>query len=213
MLRLHPPLLTSLDGWIARRDDALSRPEAIRRLVEQALDAESSPQPSSKQTARKASTLAAREIENLGDTSQPLEEQQRRKRTLIRGPKEFREIRADQPKPKRWATFVVGASLPGGLTHWEGHNRLRREKKGARLTVAVISVVTISCVGVARSSSLEELQLSCAQKPIVVGRDGARIGEKLNGYCIGFLEGAFALMEQANCSNGTGQPNLPWKPK
>jgi hypothetical protein len=75
---------------------------------------------------------------------------------------------------------------------------LRREKKGARLTVAVISVVTISCVGVARSSSLEELQLSCAQKTIVVGRDGARIGEKLNGYCIGFLEGAFALMEQAN---------------
>jgi hypothetical protein len=31
---------------------------------------------------------------------QPVAEQQRRKRTLIRGPKEFRDIRADLPKPK-----------------------------------------------------------------------------------------------------------------
>jgi len=31
---------------------------------------------------------------------QPVAEQQRRKRRLIRGPKEFRDIRADLPKPK-----------------------------------------------------------------------------------------------------------------
>jgi hypothetical protein len=30
----------------------------------------------------------------------PVEEQQRRKRALIKGPKEFREIREDQPKSK-----------------------------------------------------------------------------------------------------------------
>jgi hypothetical protein len=30
----------------------------------------------------------------------PPEEQQRRKRALIKGPKEFRDIREDQPKPK-----------------------------------------------------------------------------------------------------------------
>jgi hypothetical protein len=47
-----------------------------------------------------ASKLAARELEILGDQSQPVAEQQRRKRTLIRGPKEFRDIRADLPKPK-----------------------------------------------------------------------------------------------------------------
>jgi hypothetical protein len=67
---------------------------------------------------------------------------------------------------------------------------------GTRLIISVISVVIISYIDAAHSSSLEELQVSCAQKTIVVGRDGARIGEKLNGYCIGFLEGAFALMEQ-----------------
>jgi hypothetical protein len=44
--------------------------------------------------------LAARELETLGDQSQSVAEQQRRKRTLIRGPKEFRDIRADLPKPK-----------------------------------------------------------------------------------------------------------------
>jgi hypothetical protein len=51
-------------------------------------------------TARKASKLAARELKTLGDQSQPVAEQQQRKRTLIRGPKEFREIRADLPKTK-----------------------------------------------------------------------------------------------------------------
>jgi hypothetical protein len=37
MLRLHPPLLTKIDDWIGGQEDAPSRPEAIRRLVEQAL--------------------------------------------------------------------------------------------------------------------------------------------------------------------------------
>jgi hypothetical protein len=93
-------MLTNLDGWIARQDDAPSRPEAIRRLVEKGLATESISRPPSKKTARKASDLASREIENLGDISQPPQEQQRRKRSLIRGPKEFRDIRADQPKRK-----------------------------------------------------------------------------------------------------------------
>jgi hypothetical protein len=100
LLRLHTPQLARLDDWIRAQEDEPSRPEAIRRLVDQALAFESGVRPRSKKTARKASDLAAREIENLGNTSQPLEEQQRRKRLLIRGPREFRDIRADQPKRK-----------------------------------------------------------------------------------------------------------------
>jgi hypothetical protein len=50
--------------------------------------------------ATKASKLAASELEPLGDKSLPEEERDRRKRALIRGPKEFREIRGDQPKKK-----------------------------------------------------------------------------------------------------------------
>jgi hypothetical protein len=36
----------------------------------------------------------------MTDSSAPLEEQQRRKRRLTKGPAEFREIRGDLPKPK-----------------------------------------------------------------------------------------------------------------
>jgi len=39
MLRLHPPLLTNLDDWIGLQTVETTRPEAIRRLVEQALAA------------------------------------------------------------------------------------------------------------------------------------------------------------------------------
>ena len=35
--RLHPPQLAQLDAWIAKQDDAPSRPEAIRRLLAKAL--------------------------------------------------------------------------------------------------------------------------------------------------------------------------------
>ena len=50
--------------------------------------------------ANKASKLATRELENLTNKSLPAEERDRRKRVLVRGPKEFRDIRADQPKKK-----------------------------------------------------------------------------------------------------------------
>jgi hypothetical protein len=36
-LRLYPDLERQLDAWIAKQDDAPSRPEAIRRLLAKAL--------------------------------------------------------------------------------------------------------------------------------------------------------------------------------
>jgi hypothetical protein len=99
-VRLQPPNLAALDAWIMDQPGSPSRPEAIRRLVEQALASKGAPRPLSKEAARKASMMAAREIESLGDTSLPVVEQQQRKRRLIRGPKEFRDMRSDQPKRK-----------------------------------------------------------------------------------------------------------------
>jgi transcriptional regulator with XRE-family HTH domain len=52
------------------------------------------------QPAEKAADLAARAIEKTADKSQPAEEQKTRKRRLIKGPSEFRDIRRDQPKRK-----------------------------------------------------------------------------------------------------------------
>lgn len=98
-MRASDKFLKSVDAWRRKQEGGPSRAEAIRRLVEQAL-AGSSARQRSKITAQKASNMAAREIENLGDASQPMEEQQRRKRALIKGPKEFRNIREDLPKVK-----------------------------------------------------------------------------------------------------------------
>ena len=40
MVRVAPDKVAALDAWRARQDDAPSRPEAIRRLVEIALRSE-----------------------------------------------------------------------------------------------------------------------------------------------------------------------------
>ena len=52
------------------------------------------------EAARTALKLAAREIEVLDDISLPAEERESRKRQLVRGPKEFRDIRCDQVKSR-----------------------------------------------------------------------------------------------------------------
>ncbi|MGE3745575.1 MAG: hypothetical protein AB7G25_07695 [Sphingomonadaceae bacterium] len=37
MLRLQPDQLAALDAWIEHQPDTLSRPEAVRRLIEKGL--------------------------------------------------------------------------------------------------------------------------------------------------------------------------------
>ena len=71
----------------------------MRRLLERALASESQDDLGTAEV-QKASKLADRAAERLVDKSLPVEEQQRRKRALIKGPKEFREIREDLPKDK-----------------------------------------------------------------------------------------------------------------
>jgi hypothetical protein len=95
LVRLQPAQLAALDAWIARQDAQLSRPEAIRRLLEQAL-AVSEPAQSRTQKAQARSTaldLASTQLDRLLDPSAPDEERQRRKRRLLKGPKEFRDMR------------------------------------------------------------------------------------------------------------------------
>ena len=86
--------MTALDDWIDEQEDDPSRPEAIRRLVELGL--------ANAQRAgghiKKSSEMAGQEIDRLGDPSATDEERQLRKRRLIKGPKEFRDIRSDRAK-------------------------------------------------------------------------------------------------------------------
>ena len=51
--------------------------------------------------ASKASDMAGKQIDKLGDASATNEERQSRKRRLLKGPKEFRDIRALAEQPKR----------------------------------------------------------------------------------------------------------------
>jgi len=79
-------------GTLEARIDAL-KAEAIRRLVERALVAEP-PAPSARSKgAPKAAEMASREINKLGDETATDEERATRKRRLISGPKEFRDMR------------------------------------------------------------------------------------------------------------------------
>ena len=100
LVRIQPDQLGALDGWRVKQDDVPSRPEAIRRLVEMALASATPSAPVSKKAAAKASKLAGTMIDWLGDQSAPPDVQAKRKRRLLKGPSEFREMRGDLPKPK-----------------------------------------------------------------------------------------------------------------
>ena len=54
-----------------------------------------------KRSQRKAARMAAREIDRLGDQAATSEEREQRKRSLIKGPREFRDMRGDLLKAKK----------------------------------------------------------------------------------------------------------------
>jgi hypothetical protein len=98
LVRLLPDQAARLDKWRKALADSPGRPEAIRRLLDENLSSPSRAHGHGE--AHKASEFAAKAIEGLVDKSRSASEHARAKRRLIHGPKEFRDIRADQPKRK-----------------------------------------------------------------------------------------------------------------
>ena len=98
LVRLLPDQADRLDRWRKGLADSPGRPEAIRRVLEQNLPGARRGHGHSE--PHKASELAAKTIEELADKSRPPSQHARAKRRLIHGPKEFREIRGDQPRRK-----------------------------------------------------------------------------------------------------------------
>jgi hypothetical protein len=96
-LRLEPGALARVDRWAASQKDDPSRPEAVRRLVELGL-AIAQPARMRTKKAAQAAEMASHEIDRLGDPSATDEERQLRKRRLIKGPKEFQDLRRNRPK-------------------------------------------------------------------------------------------------------------------
>ena len=96
-LRLEPGALARVDRWAASQKDHPSRPEAVRRLVELGLAIAQRAGVRTKKAAQ-AAEMASHEIDRLGDPSASDEERQVRKRRLIKGPKEFLDLRRNRPK-------------------------------------------------------------------------------------------------------------------
>jgi len=97
-VRLSPELTAAVDKW--GEDHDATRSEAIRRLVEIGLAAKTKPTKAAPARAARAKELAAGVIDRLTPAAASIEERASRKQRLIKGPEEFREVRADRAKPK-----------------------------------------------------------------------------------------------------------------
>ena len=93
-IRLPSELIQAVDTW-ADRNDTPSRSEAIRRLVELGLAAFPSNRTHSPKAHAKSVEMAHETLDRHADQTATPEEQARRKRRLMKGPKEFRGIRQD----------------------------------------------------------------------------------------------------------------------
>jgi hypothetical protein len=106
-VRLPAVVTAAIDMWAAN-NGSLSRSDAIRRLVEKALAAgndDHGKKPSGGAEARgkrvsKASDMAGKQIDDMADKSATDEERQTRKRRLLKGPTEFRDMRSIRSRPK-----------------------------------------------------------------------------------------------------------------
>ena len=96
-LRISKVQLAEVERWAALQVGAPGRSEAIRRLLDKGL---STARPTPRRNPKggsKASEMAGKEIDRLADPSATNEERENRKRRLLKGPKEFRDIRSDDP--------------------------------------------------------------------------------------------------------------------
>ena len=95
-VRIQPDDLATLDSWIIDDGRGLTRPQAIRRLVEIALSSYA-PRPATRNSARaaRAVELASKVIDKHLDSDIPAEERDVRRRELLHGPSVFRYARKD----------------------------------------------------------------------------------------------------------------------
>jgi len=94
--RMSTGTIAQVDKWAASQSNRPDRSEALRRLVDIALATESrsTARPSATSAAR-ASDMAGTEIDRQADQSASVEERDKRKRRLLKGPREFRGYRSD----------------------------------------------------------------------------------------------------------------------
>lgn len=96
MVRLHSDQMSFLDDWIEQQNETdLSRPEAIRRLVELGLTVKPKARPRVDSQKQRAQDSAGKAVDKMADAGATADDQAGRKRRLLKGPEEFRDARVD----------------------------------------------------------------------------------------------------------------------
>ena len=98
--RASPVMRASVVKWAENQPDKPTLSESIRRLVELGLTVKTKSAPSERQRAALAD-LASKAIDSLTAGTPDNNEKTSRKRRLIKGPEEFREVRVDRPKARK----------------------------------------------------------------------------------------------------------------
>jgi hypothetical protein len=103
-VRLQPDRLAAVDAWITKQDAPMTRPEAIRAMLDAVLvigAKDPGEKPVSKPArAARARELAAEAIDKMIDPATPADERAQRRRRLTKGPEEFQEARIDRLRAK-----------------------------------------------------------------------------------------------------------------
>jgi len=98
VVRMQPSPLAALDAWAAKQSDKPTRAEAIRRLVELGLAVKQGRRATSTSLHNRAASLAAEQLDRMGDNTASMEERAERKGRLLKGPRALRQNRKDRPK-------------------------------------------------------------------------------------------------------------------
>src|ERR1700739_1193524 len=100
-VRLQDDELQAVDNGAPKREPPVTRPYAIRRLVEIGLTVRTKSKQPPAARATRAKELRSKATEKPADQSATQERRVQRRRRLTRGPQEFREDRLDLPETKR----------------------------------------------------------------------------------------------------------------
>ena len=93
-----PVLRAAIVKWAASQPDSPSLSEATRRLIELGLTVKAKGRPPGDGQRLRAREMAGTAIDEMADATATSDDQAARKRRLLKGPEEFREVRVDRPK-------------------------------------------------------------------------------------------------------------------
>jgi hypothetical protein len=94
-IRLPASQLEQIGIW-SEKHEAATRSEAIRRLVDLGLTVKTKGHQSKEGQKKRAREMAGSAIDDMTDTAASPDDQASRKRRLLKGPEEFRNVRVDR---------------------------------------------------------------------------------------------------------------------